>query len=51
MWMRQFNSDLEDVEIDEALDYLKSEQENVDEVARKINDSIAAAEEELKKTE
>lgn len=50
-WMHQFNSDLEDVEIDEALDYLKSEQENVDEVARKINDSISAAEEELKKTE
>lgn len=47
VWMRQFNSDLEDISIDEALAYLKSEQENIDEVARKINDAIAKAEEKL----
>ena len=47
VWMRQFNSDLENVNIDEALAYLKSEQENIDYVARKINDAIAEAEEKL----
>jgi hypothetical protein len=49
VWMRQFNSDLEKVDIDEALEYLKSEQVIVEEVARKINTAIAAAEESLKK--
>jgi len=48
VWMRQFNSDLEKIDIVEALEYLKSEQVNVDEVARKINTAIAAAEENLK---
>lgn len=48
VWMRQFNSDLEKVDIVEALEYLKLEQVNVDEVARKINTAIAAAEENLK---
>ena len=48
VWMRQFNSDLEKIDIVEALEYLKSEQVNVDEVARKINTAIAAAEESLK---
>ena len=47
VWMRQFNSDLEDISIDEALAYLKSEQENIDEVAHKINDAIAEAEDKL----
>lgn len=48
VWMRQFNSDLEDESIEDALAYLKSEQEHIDEVARKINTSIANAEEKLK---
>ena len=48
VWMRQFNSDLEEVDLDKALAYLKSEQEKIDEVARKINDAIATAEEKLK---
>ena len=48
VWMRQFNSDLEALNIDEALAYLKSEQENIDEVARKINEVIGRAEEQLK---
>ena len=47
VWMRQFNSDLEEVTIDEAMDYLKAEQQKIDEVARKINEAIAAAEENL----
>jgi len=48
VWMRQFNSDLDDVALDEALSYLQSEQEKIDEVARKINDAISEAEEKLK---
>lgn len=47
VWMRQFNSDLENVTLEEAMPYLKSEQEKIDEVARKINDAIAKAEEKL----
>ena len=47
VWMRQFNSDLEEVAIDEALAYLKVEQQKIDEVARRINEAIAAAEENL----
>jgi len=49
VWMRQFNSDLEEVALDEALAYLKEEQEKIDEVARKINEAITAAEENLAK--
>ena len=49
VWMRQFNSDLEEVAIDEAMAYLKEEQEKIDEVARKINEAITAAEENLAK--
>jgi len=49
VWMRQFNSDLEEVAIDEALLYLKSEQDNINEVARKINEAIAIAEQKLTK--
>ena len=47
VWMRQFNADLESVDLDEALAYLKSEQENIDEVASKINNAIANAEAKL----
>ena len=49
VWMRQFNSDFEGVALDEALNYLKSEQEKIDEVARKINEAIKEAEENLAK--
>jgi hypothetical protein len=49
VWMRQFNSDLEEVALNEALAYLKSEQDNIDEVARKINETISRAEENLAK--
>ncbi len=49
VWMRQFNADLEEVDLDEALSYLKSEQEKIDEVARKINETITRAEEDLAK--
>jgi hypothetical protein len=49
VWMRQFNSDLEEITIDEALAYLKSEQDKIDEVARKINEAIKEAEENLVK--
>ena len=49
VWMRQFNSDFEGVVLDEALNYLKSEQEKIDEVARKINEAIKEAEENLAK--
>ena len=49
VWMRQFNSDLEEVAIDEAMAYLKAEQQKIDDVARKINEAIAAAEENLAK--
>jgi hypothetical protein len=47
VWMRQFNSDLEEIDIDEAMAYLKAEQEKIDEVARKINEAIAEAEQKL----
>jgi len=49
VWMRQFNSDLEEVTIDEAMAYLKTEQQKIDDVARKINQAIAAAEQSLVK--
>ena len=49
VWMRQFNSDFEGVALDEALGYLKSEQDKIDEVARKINEAINEAEENLAK--
>ncbi|MEN8247876.1 MAG: hypothetical protein ABFS32_03020 [Bacteroidota bacterium] len=45
VWMRQFDSYLDDKSEEEALEYLKEEQVKVDEVARKINESIAKAEE------
>ena len=48
VWMRQFNADLEETPVEEALAYLKSEQEKVDEVADKINTVIATAEDRLK---
>lgn len=44
IWMRAFNSNIEDMPIDEAMTYLKSEQEKVDNVASRINSSIAEAE-------
>ena len=48
VWMRQFNSDLEEVSLDEALEYLQEEQTKVDAVAEKINAAIGNAEERLK---
>lgn len=47
VWMRQFDSDLDDLSYEEVMTYLKEEQEKVDEVARKINESILKAEERL----
>lgn len=47
VWMRAFNSDIESWPLDSALNYLKAEQEKVDAVAEKINNSIAAAEQAL----
>lgn len=47
VWMRAFNSDIEEMPLDSALNYLKVEQVKVDEVAENINASIAAAEEAL----
>jgi hypothetical protein len=49
VWMRQFNIDLEEVTLDEALAYLKPEQEKIDDVARKIKEAISEAEENLAK--
>ena len=49
VWMRQFNSDLEEISIDEALAYLKAEQEKIDDIARKIKVAISEAEENLAK--
>jgi len=48
VWMRAFNSDIEEWPLDSALNYLKTEQLKVDEVAEKINSSITAAEEALR---
>ena len=48
VWMRQFNSDLEDVEIEKALGYLKEEQLKIDSVASKINETIRDVEKILK---
>ena len=47
VWMRQFNSDFEGIALDEALAYIKSEQEKKDEVARKINEAITEAKQNL----
>jgi hypothetical protein len=47
VWMRQFNSDLEEIDIEEAMTYLKEEQVKIDEVARKINEAITKAEKDL----
>lgn len=44
VWMRAFKSNIEELPLDSALNYLASEQAKVDEVAEKINASIAAAE-------
>ena len=49
VWMRQFNIDLEEVTLDEALTYLKPEQEKIDDIARKIKMAISEAEENLAK--
>lgn len=48
VWMRQFNSDLEELPLDEALEYLQEEQTKIDVVAEKINSAIGNAEERLK---
>lgn len=47
VWMRQFNSDLEEEPLDEALEYLQDEQKKIDKVAEMINGSIAKAEKKL----
>jgi hypothetical protein len=44
VWMRSFNSDIEPMPIDEAMDYLNDEQAKIDQVAEKINTSIKTAE-------
>ena len=44
VWMRAFNSDIEPMPIEDAMDYLKEEQEKIDMVAEKINSSIKNAE-------
>ena len=43
IWMRAFNSDIENLPLDSALNYLEVEQRKVDEVAERINSSITAA--------
>ena len=43
VWMRAFNSDIENLPLDSALNYLEAEQRKVDEVAERINSSITAA--------
>ena len=48
VWMRQFNSDLEEMPLDEALEYLQEEQKKIDAVAEKINTALGNAEERLK---
>jgi len=48
VWMRQFNSDLEELPLAEVLEYLQEEQKKIDGVADMINGSIAKAEERLK---
>ena len=47
VWMRQFNSDLEERPLDEALEYLQEEQKKIDVVAEKINAAIGNARERL----
>jgi len=47
VWMRQFNPELDALTIEEALDYLKEEQDNIDAVARNIDQAIANAEKRL----
>ncbi len=47
VWMRQFNPELDALTIEEALDYLKEEQDNIDAVARNIDEAIANAEKRL----
>jgi hypothetical protein len=44
VWMRAFKSDIEELPLDSALNYLELEQAKVDKVAENINSSIAAAE-------
>jgi hypothetical protein len=47
VWMRRFNPELEEVGIEKALDYLKEEQEKIDDVAKNINEAIANAKKSL----
>ena len=47
VWMRAFNSDIENLPLDSALNYLEAEQRKVDEVAERINSSITAAQKAL----
>ena len=44
VWMRAFNSDIETMEIESALNYLAAEQKKIDLVAQKISESLNAAE-------
>ena len=48
VWMRNFKSELEDVPIDEALEYLATEQNEVDAMAEQVSSAIESAEKSLK---
>jgi hypothetical protein len=47
-WMHNFNSDLDEIPIDDALAYLKSEKEKIGNVAKGINSAIEEAEKRLR---
>jgi hypothetical protein len=48
VWMRNFKSDLEEVPIDEALEYLASEKKKVDTMAQQVSIALESAETSLK---
>jgi hypothetical protein len=47
-WMHNFNSDMDEMPIDDALVYLKSEKVKIDNVAKEINRAIERAEKRLR---
>jgi len=49
VWMRQFNSDLEELSLAEALAYLKQEDAKIDSIGSKIREAMARVEERLEK--
>lgn len=47
VWMRAFDSDLEELTVEEALTYLAQEEAKIDSVGTKIREAMARAEERL----